>query len=84
MNVRNLILVTLALSGAALFLVLQKYPKDISSPEQPQVQPQVPIIQKPASRSPAPDFTLTDLDANPFQLSGSKGNVLVMMFWTTW
>ena len=84
MDVRNLILVTLALSGAALFLVLQKYPRDISSPEQTQVQTQVPVIEKPASRSPAPDFTLTDLDANPFQLSGSRGNVLVMMFWTTW
>ncbi len=79
MNVKNFILVTLAISGAALFLVLQHYPKDPSS-----TLPREPVIEKVAGRGLAPDFTLADLDQNAFQLSGSRGKVLVMMFWTTW
>jgi cytochrome oxidase Cu insertion factor (SCO1/SenC/PrrC family) len=79
MNAKNFILVTLAISGVALFLVLQNYPKDSSS-----TRPRAPLIENVASRGLAPDFTLADLDQNTFQLSDSRGNVLVMMFWTTW
>ena len=79
MNAKNFILVTLAISGVALFLVLQNFPKDTSSK-----YPRVPVIEKVASRGLAPDFTLVDLDGNIFQLAGSKGNVLVLMFWTSW
>ena len=79
MHAKNLILVTLAFAGIALFLVLQNYPKDGSSP-----QDRAPLIENVTSRGLAPDFNLADLDDATFQLSGSRGNVLVMMFWTTW
>ena len=79
MNAKNFILVTLAITGAALFLVLQHYPKDPSS-----TLPRAPIIEKVTAPGLAPDFTLADLDENDFQLSDSRGKVLVMMFWTTW
>jgi hypothetical protein len=79
MNAKNLILVALALSGVSLFLVLQNYPGDSYSTQQ-----RAPVIEDVSSRGLAPDFKLADLDHKTFQLSGSRGNVLVMMFWTTW
>ncbi len=79
MNAKNIILVTLAISGVALFLVLQYYPKDPSP-----TLSRAPVIEKVTSRGLAADFTLADLDRKAFQLSGSRGKVLVMMFWTTW
>ena len=79
MNAKNFILVTLAIAGVALFLVLQNYPKGNSSTQQ-----RAPLIENVASRGFAPDFTLADLDEATFQLSAARGNVLVMMFWTTW
>lgn len=79
MNAQNFILVIMAISGMALFLLLQNYPKDSSS-----TRSRAPLIENVTSRGLAPDFTLADLDENAFQLSGSRGNVLVMMFWTTW
>ena len=79
MNAKNLILVTLAFAGVALFLVLQNYPKGSSPP-----QDRAPLIENITSRGLAPDFSLADLDDATFQLSNSRGNVLVMMFWTTY
>lgn len=81
MNVKNLILILLAIFGGGLFLFLQEYSKDYYSSFE---QPRAPLIEKSAARYQAPDFTLVDLDENEFQLSGSRGNVLAMMFWTTW
>lgn len=81
MNIKNVVLLTLAISGGALFLVLQKYSKDYYSSFE---QPGVPVIDKPAARYRAPEFTLVDLDKNEFKLSDSQGNVVAMMFWTTW
>ena len=79
MNAKNLILITLAFAGVALFLVLQNYPKGSSSTQQ-----RAPLIENVTSRGLAPDFTLADLDEATFELSESRGNVLVMMFWTTY
>jgi cytochrome oxidase Cu insertion factor (SCO1/SenC/PrrC family) len=79
MNAQNFILVVMAISGMALFLLLQNYPKDSAS-----TRSRAPLIENVTSRGLAPDFTLADLDENAFQLSSSRGNVLVMMFWTTW
>ena len=81
MNVKNLILVILAVFGGGLFLFLQKYSKEYYSSFE---QPRAPLIEKSAARYQAPDFILADLDKNEFQLSGSRGNVVAMMFWTTW
>ncbi|MFW2368968.1 MAG: peroxiredoxin family protein [Desulforhopalus sp.] len=81
MNFKNVILLTLAIFGGAMFLVLQKYSKDYYSSLE---QPRVPVINLPTTRYLAPDFTLVDLDQNEFKLPDSQGNVVVMMFWTTW
>ncbi len=34
--------------------------------------------------TPAPDFTLTDLQGKTLSLAASKGKVLVLNFWATW
>ena len=81
MNFKNAILLTLAISGGAMFLVLQKYSKEYYSSFE---QPRAPVIDQPAARYRAPDFILADLDQNEFKLSDSQGNVVAMMFWTTW
>jgi len=81
MNIKNIILITLAVSGVTLFLVLQKYSKDYNSSAN---QSQAPVIAQSAARYSAPDFTLTDLEKNEFRLSDSRGSVVAMLFWTTW
>jgi peroxiredoxin/Tfp pilus assembly protein PilF len=37
-----------------------------------------------ASAKPAPDFALTDLDGEPYQLSEQKGKVVILTFWDSW
>ena len=81
MNIKNIILITLAIFGVTLFLVLQKDSKDYNSSAN---QPQAPVIAQPAARYRAPDFTLTDLEENEIRLSDSRGRVVAMLFWTTW
>ncbi|MBM3304828.1 MAG: TlpA family protein disulfide reductase [Candidatus Aminicenantes bacterium] len=34
--------------------------------------------------TPAPDFSLNDVDGNPVSLADYKGKVLVLNFWATW
>jgi peroxiredoxin len=34
--------------------------------------------------SPAPDFTMNDIDGKPFTLSSLKGKVIMIDFWATW
>ncbi|BDG61134.1 TlpA family protein disulfide reductase [Caldinitratiruptor microaerophilus] len=34
--------------------------------------------------SPAPDFTLPDLDGNPVRLSSLRGQLVILNFWATW
>lgn len=45
-------------------------------------------ITDPLTRSdelkPAPDFTLTDMEGNPFTLSDHRGTVVVLNLWATW
>ena len=81
MNIKNIILITLAISGVTLFMVLQKYSKNYNSSAN---QSQPPVIAQPAARYRAPDFTLTDLEENEIRLSDSRGRVVAMLFWTTW
>ena len=81
MNVKNVILIAVALCGGALFLVLQKHSKDHDSSFE---QPMSPAIVEPDAGYHAPDFTLADLDNNEFKLSDSEGDVVIMTFWTTW
>jgi len=35
-------------------------------------------------KSPAPDFTVTDIDGNEIKLSDMKGKPVVVNFWATW
>lgn len=81
MNVKNIILMILAISGGALFMFLQKYSKDYYSSFE---QPRAPLVEISPDRYQAPDFTLVDLNNNEFQLSEARGYVVAMMFWTTW
>jgi cytochrome c biogenesis protein CcmG/thiol:disulfide interchange protein DsbE len=39
---------------------------------------------KPADRSPAPDFTLTNSNGQPVRLSDFRGKVVLLNFWATW
>lgn len=41
-------------------------------------------LTSPASRKPAPDFTLNDSTGNPVSLSGLRGKVVLLNFWATW
>lgn len=81
MNIKNVILIALAIFGGALFLVLQKHSKDYDASFDQSVSP---VIDKPTARYRAPDFTLIDLDNNEYTLSDAQGDVVVMTFWTTW
>ena len=81
MNIKNVILIALALSGGALFLTLQRHSKDFDSSFEQSISP---AVDKPAARYLAPGFTLIDLDGNEYELSGALGDVVVMTFWTTW
>lgn len=38
----------------------------------------------PRKASPAPDFTLTDLEGNPVRLSDFRGKTVLLHFWATW
>jgi len=81
MNIKNVILIALAIFGGALFLLLQKHSKEQGSSFE---QPTSPVIDKPAIRYRAPDFTLIDLDDSEYKLSDAQGGAVVMTFWTTW
>ena len=81
MNIKNVILIALAVSGGVLFFVMQKHTKDYGSSFE---QSMSPSIDKPAARYRASDFTLVDLDNDEHSLSDAQGNVVVMTFWTTW
>ena len=37
-----------------------------------------------ASRYDAPEIILADLDGNDVSLSGYRGSVVILLFWTTW
>ena len=37
-----------------------------------------------APGTPAPDFTLNDIDGNPVSLSDFKGKKVVLVFWASW
>ncbi|MBT8345816.1 MAG: redoxin domain-containing protein [Desulfofustis sp.] len=80
MNIKNIILIVLAIAGISLFLFLQKYSKNNYSSFE---QPRAPVIDQPVSPSRAPNFTLVDLDKNEFKLSDARGEIVALMFWTT-
>jgi len=81
LNIKNVILIALALTGGALFLLLQKQSKEYGSSFE---QSTSPVIDKQAARYRAPDFTLIDIDNNEFKLSDAQGDAVVMTFWTSW
>jgi len=81
MNIKNVILIALAILGGALFLVLQKQSKEYDLSFE---QSTSPVIDKPAVRYRAPDFTLIDLDNSEYKLSDAQGGAVVLTFWTTW
>jgi cytochrome c biogenesis protein CcmG/thiol:disulfide interchange protein DsbE len=37
-----------------------------------------------ANRTPAPDFSLTDLQGQPLQLASFRGKVILLDYWATW
>ncbi len=43
-----------------------------------------PRLMEVASGKPAPDFTLPNLDGEPWTLSQARGQVLLINFWATW
>jgi cytochrome oxidase Cu insertion factor (SCO1/SenC/PrrC family) len=81
MNIKNAILLALAITGGALFLAVQKHTNDDGTSFN---QPMNPSMDMPAARYRAPDFTLVGLDNTEYALSDALGNVIVMTFWTTW
>ena len=81
MSIKDIFVIILILSGGALFLVLQK---NSHEPYTSYDQSKTPTASKPAERYLAPDFTLADLEGNDFKLFHSRGDVVALMFWTTW
>jgi cytochrome c biogenesis protein CcmG/thiol:disulfide interchange protein DsbE len=43
-----------------------------------------PGVRPAAIHSPAPDFSLQDLDGQPLQLANYRGKVVLLNFWATW
>jgi len=81
MSIKNAILIVLAISSGALFLILQKHSKDYDSPFDQSISP---FIDEPTAHYRAPDFTLIDLDSNEYKLSSTRGDVVLLTFWTTY
>ena len=54
------------------------------APDASEAPADTPPPEAPADPSPAPDFTLTGLDGEPFTLSEHRGEVVVLNFWATW
>lgn len=81
MSIKNAILIVLAISSGALFLVLQKHTKDYGSSFEQSTRP---VIDEPTARYRAPDFTLIDLDSSEYKLSDTRGDVVLLTFWTTY
>jgi cytochrome oxidase Cu insertion factor (SCO1/SenC/PrrC family) len=79
--VKNIILITLLILGAFLFVALQKYTKEYHSSVQ---EPTLSITDFPTVRYISPNFTLSDLKGNTAQLSDYRGSVVLILFWTTW
>lgn len=80
-NVKNLLMITLLMSGTALLWFLQKYSKEYYASF---AQPEIPVVDISVSGLRAPDFALTDLEGRTFQLADVRGNVVALIFWTTW
>ena len=56
-------------------------------PEKVQAKPREQVRQQAQTKSvgtPAPDFTLLDLESRPLRLSEVKGKVVLLDFWATW
>lgn len=79
--VKNIILITLLLLGASLFVALQKYTREYHSSVE---EPKLSITDFPTVQYIAPNFTLSDLNGNAAQLSDYRGSVVLILFWTTW
>ena len=74
MNRWTLFLITILVAGSA-WIWQSRVPVDyIPASKDPQ----------PAVGHPAPDFTLTTVDGQPFTLSDLNGTPVVLNFWATW
>ena len=81
MNIKNIILIILMLTGVSLFIALQKDSKNNYSTTE---DSEISINDLTAPRYLAGNFMLPDLNGTRIQLSDYKGSVVLMMFWTTW
>lgn len=74
LNRWHLVLVLLVLLGVPWMWINR-----VAAEEQPDFS-----TPQPAVDHPAPDFTLTKLNGEPFVLSEQQGTPLVLNFWATW
>jgi peroxiredoxin len=76
-----IILCTIAFIGCAKE---QNKPAQQLPPKGEDTQEFAPISQQVNIGSPAPDFTMNDINGRPFTLSSLKGKVVMIDFWATW
>ena len=80
-NSKNIFLITLLISGVVLLWFLQKNAKERYASHE---SPPAPVVEISQPRYQAPDFTLNDLDGGTFRLADVRGDVVALIFWTTW
>ena len=84
MNLKHLI----AFCFGVMFLISCGDSKQEVSNQEPQPEPTPQEFTQSTAQlekgSPAPDFTMNDINGNPFTLSSLKGKVVMIDFWATW
>ncbi len=78
---------TLRVLALALIVFLALYRSGVSQTEHPLPvnPPTSPDVITPATdRKPAPEFVMSDSNGNTFDLSKTRGKVVIVNFWATW
>ena len=73
-GLKAIVLITLFALGAVAIVILKTKDGPINQPQQSQLP----------KGSPAPDFTLPDLNGKMIRLSDYLGNVVLLNIWATW
>lgn len=81
MTNRDIFLLILLVAGTVLLFLIHQFSIENYVPPE---KPQLPVKEISPQRYDAPDFTLRDLAGTKHRLSDFRGNVVALMFWTTW
>ena len=81
MTRRDIFLLIMLAAGTVLLVVIHQFSTETYVSVE---KPKPPVKELSPQRSDAPDFTLRDLAGNEHRLSDFRGNVVALLFWTTW